>query len=152
MPRNPHARRCSEPGCKAWAIHGSDLCSAHAGRTADAAGPPQDNKNAVQHSFYSSALDPSEIADLVLCASDLSLDDEIALARVACRRLMSALSGPNLAPQEAATLAAVALGGTRTVARLLRDKRALSGEAADGIAGAIASALDELSTEWGVRL
>ena len=36
--------------------------------------------------------------------------------------------------------------------RLLRDRRALSGTAADGIAGAIAQALDELSTEFGVQL
>jgi hypothetical protein len=36
--------------------------------------------------------------------------------------------------------------------RLLRDQRALSGAAADGIAGAIAQALDELSTELGADL
>ena len=36
--------------------------------------------------------------------------------------------------------------------RLLRDQRALSGQAADGITGAIAQALDELSSEWGVTL
>lgn len=36
--------------------------------------------------------------------------------------------------------------------RLLRDQRALSGASADGIAGAIAAALDELSTELGVAL
>jgi len=36
--------------------------------------------------------------------------------------------------------------------RLLRDQRALSGQAADGIAGAIAQALDELSSEWGTPL
>lgn len=36
--------------------------------------------------------------------------------------------------------------------RLMRDQRAISGEAADGIAGAIAQALDELSTELGADL
>ncbi len=36
--------------------------------------------------------------------------------------------------------------------RLLRDQRALSGQAADGMAGAIAQALDELSSEWGIQL
>jgi len=36
--------------------------------------------------------------------------------------------------------------------RLLRDQRALSGQAADGISGAIAQALDELSSEWGTPL
>jgi hypothetical protein len=36
--------------------------------------------------------------------------------------------------------------------RLLRDQRALSGAASDGITGAIAQALDELSTELGAAL
>lgn len=36
--------------------------------------------------------------------------------------------------------------------RLLRDRRALVGEAADGMADAIAKALDELSNELGVKL
>lgn len=36
--------------------------------------------------------------------------------------------------------------------RLLRDRRALAGEAGDGIAAAISQALDELSTELGVDL
>ena len=38
------------------------------------------------------------------------------------------------------------------IGRLLRDQRALSGEATDGIAGAIAQALDELATELGTDL
>ena len=38
------------------------------------------------------------------------------------------------------------------LSRMLRDRRALSGEAADGIAGAIAQAMDELGTELGVDL
>jgi hypothetical protein len=36
--------------------------------------------------------------------------------------------------------------------RLLRDRRALSGDAADGLSGAIAQALEELSTELGTDL
>jgi hypothetical protein len=36
--------------------------------------------------------------------------------------------------------------------RLLRDRRALSGDAADGISAAIAQALDELGSELGVEL
>lgn len=35
--------------------------------------------------------------------------------------------------------------------RLMRDHRAITGEAADGIAGAIAQALDELGTELGIQ-
>lgn len=36
--------------------------------------------------------------------------------------------------------------------RLMRDNRAITGEAADGIAGAIGRALDELGSEWGIEL
>jgi hypothetical protein len=36
--------------------------------------------------------------------------------------------------------------------RLLRDKRALSGASADGLLDAIGKALDEISTELGIRL
>jgi hypothetical protein len=36
--------------------------------------------------------------------------------------------------------------------RLLRDQRALSGQAADGLLDAIGKALDEISTELGVTL
>jgi hypothetical protein len=35
--------------------------------------------------------------------------------------------------------------------RLLRDRRAIAGDAAQGISGAIAQALDELSTELGLE-
>ena len=36
--------------------------------------------------------------------------------------------------------------------RLLRDKRALSGQSADGLLDAIGKALDEISTELGIKL
>jgi hypothetical protein len=38
------------------------------------------------------------------------------------------------------------------IGRLLRDQRALSGAAADGLLEAIAKALDEISTELGIKL
>jgi hypothetical protein len=44
-------------------------------------------------------------------------------------------------------------GQTATrLGKLLRTRRALSAESADGISAAIAQALDELSSEWGVDL
>ena len=151
--------------CRAFAVAGSDppTCAAHAGRNVGAGAPPG-NQNRTTHGFYSPVLRPDEIADLVTYADDLSLDDEIACARVALRRVLALLTTDTVSPFEDpanqqrltatdyARLAALALAGTRTVAKLLRDKRALSGEAADGISGAIAQALDELSTEWGVEL
>ena len=112
--------------------------------------------------FYSIVLEPEELADLVACADDLSVDDEIACARVALRRVLAALPAvgtglesedqPGLSAQEFARLAKLAFQGVGTVARLLRDRRAIRGEAADGISSAIAQALDELSTEWGIEL
>ena len=29
MPRNPQKRRCSVPGCRAWAKHGEEMCASH---------------------------------------------------------------------------------------------------------------------------
>ena len=153
------SRRCSHPKpdgspCRAWAVRGSDppLCASHGGRARG--GAPAGNRNAAKHGFYSPVLRPDELADLVACADDLTLDDEIACARVIMRRLLGILTefenGSRL--DEIARLASLALQATRTIARLLRDKRALSGDAADGIAGAISQALDELSTEWGIDL
>jgi len=95
---------------------------------------------------------PDELADLVTYSADMTLDDEIGVTRIALRRALKALSAPApgqlLVLADFARLAAVVFQGGRTVARLLRDRRALSGEAADGIAGALAQAIDELSTEW----
>ena len=63
-----------------------------------------------------------------------------------------AQSPGTLLVQDLARLMALHSQNASRLGRLLRDKRALSGEAADGLAGAIGQALDELSTEWGIDL
>jgi hypothetical protein len=226
-----HCGHVSSSGrrCSAWAIRGSDppRCAAHSERKGGAGAPSKDQDRGA-HSFYRPALHPEELADLIACAEDLSLDDEIATTRITLRRILALLSadgnpqghpqeghpqggaptgsgaamtqdghpqggaptgsgaamtqdghpqgdaptgsgaamtqdghphggaptgcGPAMTLEEYARLAALSLAGARTVARLLRDKRALAGEAADGISGAIAQAIDELATEWGVDL
>lgn len=159
MPNQCTSTTKSGRPCRAWAIRDSDppRCSIHSGRTRPP-GPPLNNTNRKTHGFYATSLSPTELADLVLYADDLTLDDEIACARVALRRVLDALTTTTDQPdrqldaESYARLAAVAFQGTRTVARLLRDQRALSGQAADGIAGAIAQALDELGSEWGLEL
>ena len=143
---------CSRPTkagnpCRAWSVAGTDppTCAAHLPRTK---APPRD------HGFYSTAVEPDELADLVSYAADMTIDDEIAVVRVALRRALSALNSPDpdsdvsFALDSFGRLAAVIFSGASTVARLLRARRALSGDAADGIAGAISQALDELSTDW----
>ena len=161
------ATRCThttvkDQPCKAWAIRDSDppVCIAHSGHRSG----PVGNQNARQHGFYASALDPEELNDLMIYGSDMTLDDEIACARVALRRILALLDNPNitnfqdpgnstsLTHADYARLMGLALQATRTIARLLRDQRALSGAAADGILGAISLALDELGTEWGLAL
>jgi hypothetical protein len=73
--------------------------------------------------------------------------------RISLRRVLDAISADgNLTTAGFCRLSALALQAARTIARLLRDKRAISPDAADGISVRIASALDELSTKWGVEL
>jgi hypothetical protein len=88
--------------------------------------------------------------------SDPTLDDEIWLQRVLNHRLFHYLDesepGVTLEVETLVKVAAALGAGTTRVARLLRDRRALSGQSADGIAGAIAAALDELTTELGIHL
>jgi hypothetical protein len=54
--------------------------------------------------------------------------------------------------RELAHLLALHSQNAARLGRLLRDQRALSGEAADGLSNAITQALDELATEWGIDL
>jgi hypothetical protein len=113
--------------CRAWAIRGSDppTCASHARRARG--GAPPGNTNAATHGFYSPVLRPDELADLVACADDLTLDDEIACARVIMRRLLGILTefenGSRL--DEIARLASLALQATRTIARLLTAQKTL---------------------------
>lgn len=140
--------------CQAYAVRGSSplLCSAHSKRNSGA-GAPVGNQNAVKHGFYSGQFSAEELSDLVSQAQDRSLDDEIGLARVVLRRLMKYLdSGEALNVEQIRAIAPVALAGTRTVARLLKDAQALSKGTGDGVADAIAAALDELGDEWGIKL
>ena len=178
MPANRQKAHCgyvSPDGrpCRAWAIRDSDppFCSVHAGRN-QKGGTSKEQELGAQ-SFYSTALLPEELADLLARAEDLSLDEEIAAARITLRRILALLSADRAGPmaegatapgggapdyeapmsaRDYARLARLALEGGRTIGRLLRDKRALSGEAADGLAGAISQAIDELSVEWGIDL
>lgn len=139
MGRQCTAKKLDGTPCQAWAVRGSDppLCSAHGG-----AGGAGDDYQAGAH--HVSACGTSEIrideiiADLAAKQKTLSQHIDTCLAKTDIKAIahLLALHGQN----------ASRLG------RLLRDQRALSGDAADGIAGAIAQALDELSSELGVDL
>jgi hypothetical protein len=97
--------------------------------------------------FYSRIFSEDELLDVarLAAAGDVSLDEEIGMLRVCMRRLLEADIDP------AKTLQLLSRGAGQ-LARLMRAKRALSGDAADGLADAFAKALDELSTELGIDL
>ena len=171
MPRNPDKTPCSHPECRAWAIRGSDpaLCSAHAGRASASeqgegcgrcVGAPPGNQHRRTHGFYSRILQPEEAKDLRTLSGGLTLDDEIAIARVALRRIFAMLHsgatpGPDPQPidsQDYVRLLGLAFRGTGAISRLLRVQIQLPGCDNDGIHQSISDALDELGEMWGIDL
>lgn len=127
--------------CRAWAIPGTNppRCVAHA-RAEPTGRPPT-------HGFYAKPRKPPEdtadinqvIADLATKQAQLSAYIDTCLAQ---GRDLTAL----------AHLLALHAQNASRLGRLLRDKKALSGEAADGLSDAIAVALDEIATLRGTDL
>ena len=81
MPPNPYRVPCGIPGCRAWAVHGSDppRCSPHSGR---AGAPPGDTRH-LTHGYYTSVLRPDETAGLSETVAATTLDSEILMTRAA---------------------------------------------------------------------
>lgn len=130
--------------CNAWAVRRSNppRCAPHGGG-ARPVGAPKRNRNALKHGMFVPTDPPPRnideiFADLATKQAALSgyIDAELHTLTVDGLVNLLRIHGQN----------ASRLG------RLLRDKRALSGEAADGISAAISQALDELSTELGIDL
>jgi hypothetical protein len=113
------------------------------GGVEDRGGGQPGNKNALKHGYYQ-ALDPSDCTiDAIieqLYQRQLRLDDYIAQVEHAA------------SIEEISHLLRIFGQNASRLGRLLRDRRALSGDAADGISGAIAQALAELETELGTEL
>jgi hypothetical protein len=74
------SRKCSHPGCKAWAMHGKDYCSAHRPGGAPGAGAPRGNVNALKHGLYAHKL-AQKIQEYVDLPDDQTIDTELALIR-----------------------------------------------------------------------
>lgn len=154
----PNEKRCqasTQAGerCKAWVVKNEKYCSVHLGRNVGG-GAPTGNKNAKKHGFYSQNFSDDELAALIAYAEDISLDDELAAARVVNARLLTYImeERERLTPDQLARLTAVSLNGLKTVGNLLRLKQSVEGEGDGSIAGAIAMALDELGDELGITL
>ena len=151
MPRNNNKKPCTgltragEP-CKAWALHDSNppLCAIHAKRTVGGAKPGNDNRK--KHGFYGTIYTLEEAADLVAHALDDSVEDELAITRVAVRRLIEYITQKKdeLKPKEMADLMKTLFSGTSTIGRLMRQQKGNTGDL-------IAQALSELGDELGVE-
>jgi hypothetical protein len=158
MPRNPNKRHCTVPGCNAWAMRDSEppRCSPHSGKV----GAPEDNQNRLTHGFYSTAVHPEELADLASHACDATLLAEIAITRIALRRIFGMLvtgqtPAPNSRPLEArdyARFVGLAFQGAGAISRLLRANHAVGGDLPSEFERAMDAALDTLSAQWGVEL
>lgn len=157
MARNPNKRRCSAVNkngkpCQNYARADSDRCRQHApDLPAGLVGAPAGNDNRRIHGLYAKYMTEDDLASLALVGSDPTLADEIAFTRVVIRRLASLVDTADSLSQ-AVLIADALLRGTRSVAALLKAQRAISGDAADGIAGAIGAALDEIGNLYDLKL
>jgi len=134
--------------CKAWAVRNSDppRCAAHGG--GQPIGAPTGNDNARTHGFY--AHGPTSTP-----ARELSSIEDIIADLANKQAHLSAYIDAYIGDMEIEDLKGLLALHAQTASRLgklLRDKRALSGDAADGISGALAQALAELGTELGADL
>ena len=106
--------------------------------------------------FYSGQFSTEELALVAAFVSEPSLDDELWLQRVVNHRLFRYFDETHATePIGIGTLVklAAALGaGAVRVARLLRDRQALSGSSADSMQAALTRVLNELSNELGTKL
>jgi hypothetical protein len=123
------------------------------------AGAPPGNENRLVHGFYSTILRSEDGANLLAYAADTTLDAEIAITRVALRRILGMLltgatPGPEPTPldlQDYARFAGLAFQGANTISRLLRARKDLSWDS-DPLTSAVHQALEEMSEELGMEL
>ena len=147
------AEKCTETTakkapCKSWAVPGTNppLCASHGG-TRKGPGAPEGNQNATKHGYYSTR-------DLPFASPD-TLKQVIGNLNYLHQKLFDYIKArfpDKLETHEIISLFDLFGRNSNRVGRLFRDKKAVSGEAADGLAGAIADAADELSILFGIDL
>ena len=140
------SRHCSattkagEP-CRAFAVRGEQMCSAHS----RAVGAPAGNQNRRTHGFYAASVKMEGIGDV---ADDL-LRKQQQLSAYIDGQMVEGLDS-----EEMIKLFALLAQNASRLGRLLRDKRALDGDSPDGMLEAIGKLFDEINTEGilGVKL
>ncbi len=133
MKRHCTATKRDGTPCRAWAVRDSDppRCVAHRGQRA-APSATDDIPDDIDSVIEDLASKQRQLSDYIEAYTHDEQEDQ--------------------AVRDLARLFQIHGQNASRIGRLLRDQRALSGEATDGIAGAIAQALDELATELGTDL
>jgi len=131
MAKDRESKKCAKPGCRAWAMRGEELCYAHL------------RKRGLYRRFFTDE-EVQEIEE-VASSNELTLDDVIEVLKVLIGRVVDR-------EEDSSKALPLVERGVRSLVSALKARRALSGEAADGLAAAFAQALDELSTELGIEL
>ena len=122
--------------CRAWAIRGTEFCSAHSGKV----GAPKGNKNRLVHGLYAKSGRKVE-----------SLDDAIGGLQEKLGNLL-ALMDVSADAEDMLKVFGLYAQGTSRLGRLLRDKRALDGDSTDSLFEMLGRAIEEVKTELGVDL
>jgi hypothetical protein len=123
---------------------GSEYCGAHGGGQGNP-GAPAGNTNAVTHGFYTQpSVELQGISDVV--------DDLMHRQSQLSAFIETHVAEGDIEVADMAKLLGLLGQNASRIGRLLRDQRALSGEAADGLLGALSVALDELGSEWSREL
>jgi hypothetical protein len=129
--------------CRGHPVRDTDppLCPAHRGASKPPGAPPG-NRNARKHGVYARSDEPPALPGRIR-----DLDHKIQ----SLSHYIDNLSDKEKRKNYAGLLALYGQLLSR-LGRLMRDQRAITGEAAGNISGAIGQALDELSTHLGVEL
>ena len=145
------SRRCTAvcldgTPCRAWAVRGTEppRCSAHGGTAVRNEGE-QRRLDALRHACFAEPDLPKD------CSIDAVID-AVFQRQVELETYLREVWDSDIAPNEVAQLLRVHGQNAFRLGQLLRARRALAGEAGDGIAAAVSQALDELSSELGVDL
>ncbi|MDX9831028.1 MAG: hypothetical protein RBU35_12255 [Anaerolineae bacterium] len=157
--KHPSRRRCSATTrrgeqCRRWATRDSDppLCVAHAGRGAGDARHPADEPGATVPGRCLHVPERKEPAHAPKLDT-LSLDEEISLARICLLRVAEALeANGGLTVEQRVRLVSLIFRGVSTIARLLRDRQAVSDEDQEGWSAIVDRAMEAAAAELGVKL
>jgi len=121
-------------------MHDFHLCAAHSGRT---------TTNRLSHGFYAKPDRPFQTIDDII---NDALNKQARLSAILDTIPASGDNTDDLDGTDLAKLLAIHGQNASRLGRLLRDKRALSGESTDSLLTALGTALDEIATELGITL